>query len=124
MAAGVHLLLVEPGKTLDRLEAFEEEDAYQYEVDGIQALAHFALDDLDTARTLIRAHASEALGGRLSQQVNYTVLLLAALAHREGDKRHSGRHPPPFGCRSITGHDHARERSCPTSKHRGPVHRP
>jgi predicted ATPase/class 3 adenylate cyclase len=84
VVAGLHLLVGEPALALERLEALDGVP-FAYEIDGLRALAHLQLGDLDTARDFVRLHQAEALTGRLSMQVNDTVLLFAALADAEGD---------------------------------------
>jgi len=84
-AAMCHLLLGEPTKALDRLEPFTRVSYPYGDHDEIRALAYLALGDLAAAREHARAHALEAATGRLSRQCNDAVLVLAALAHAEGD---------------------------------------
>jgi len=84
VVAGLHLLVGEPALALERLEALDGVP-FAYEIDGLRALAHLQLGDLDTARDVVRLHQAEALTGRLSMQVNDTVLLFAVLAETEGD---------------------------------------
>ncbi len=54
--------------------------------DEIRALVHIALGDLDAATRDAKAHASVAVTGRVTQQATDSLLVLAALAHAQGDR--------------------------------------
>ncbi len=62
-------------------------------VDGteVRALAHLALGDTETATTFVRRHAKRASLGFLRGESNDTMMLLAALAHHQGDDPSSRR---------------------------------
>jgi ATP/maltotriose-dependent transcriptional regulator MalT len=49
------------------------------------ALALLATGDLENARPLVRAHAAQAVTGRVSREANDSLLLLSMLARTEGD---------------------------------------
>jgi hypothetical protein len=53
--------------------------------DDIRALAHLSLGHRDLAAEHIHAHAARAITGRLVSEACDSALLLAALAHVEGD---------------------------------------
>jgi predicted ATPase/class 3 adenylate cyclase len=84
-AAMCHLLLGEPAKALQRVAPLDGVAFAYGEGHEVRGPAHLALGDIDTARHHIRAHATEAATGRVSRQCNDAVLLLAGLAHAEGD---------------------------------------
>jgi hypothetical protein len=86
-AATCLLLLGEPKKALDRVASLEG-IPYAYNGCGTQmtvALARLGLSDVEAARRLIRDYAVEAATGKLSNQCSEGLLLLAELAHFEGD---------------------------------------
>ena len=86
-AAMCLLLLGDPTKALARIARV---DGFPYVLGRIQsvtALAHLALGSVEIARQHIRDHAFEAATGRQSRQCSDTLLLLAQLAHKEGDDR-------------------------------------
>ena len=81
------ILSGEPETALLSLAALDRA-RYAYEngePDEIRALAHLALGDVATAVEHIRLHAARALTGTRIRERNDGVLLLAALAHTEGD---------------------------------------
>ena len=63
-------------------------DAYGlafYDGAEVRTLAHLELGDVDAAIQHLRIHAARGQTGRYSGEGNDSVLLLAALAHAEGD---------------------------------------
>jgi predicted ATPase len=85
-AAAYHILLGEPTAGLERLAPLSGVGYAYGALHEIDALAHFASGDIDTARHHVRIHATEAATGRLSRQCNDAVMLLAELALVEGDR--------------------------------------
>ena len=72
----------------EALETVAELDAYGlafYDGAEVRTLAHFELGDIDTAMHHLRSHVARGRTGRYSGEANDSVLLLAALAHVEGD---------------------------------------
>lgn len=79
------LLLGEPHKALARVSQF---DAHPFVFGDhllVVGLARLALGDVEVARRHIRDHALEAATGKVSRQCSDSLLLLAQLAHVEGD---------------------------------------
>ena len=89
-SAGVaHVAL---GDTTAALVIADFLDDFQYVYfngDEIRAITYLALEDLDSARPLIRDHAADAVTGRLSRKANNTLLLLALLTEAENDDVHT-----------------------------------
>ena len=84
-AAMCLLLLGEPKKALARVARLE---GLAYALGGNQifvALARLELGDVEAARKLIHDHAVEAATGRLSNKCSEALVMLAKLAHAEGD---------------------------------------
>ena len=86
-AAVYEILTGKPDTALATLATMDRTRfAYHYgEPDEIKALAYLALGQLDTAIEHLRAHAAGAMTGKRPRQANDSVLLLATLAHTEGD---------------------------------------
>jgi hypothetical protein len=84
-AASLQILLGQPEIALERLGPLADVGFAYGALHEIDALAHFALNDVDTARHHVRLHAIEAASGRLARQGNDAVMLLAELALLEGD---------------------------------------
>ncbi len=85
IVAVCQVLLGTPARALDTVA---ERDHYALDFfDGaeITSLAHLALDELDRARQTIRTHATRAATGRVISESDDSLVLLAALAHCEGD---------------------------------------
>ena len=81
------LLLGKPKAALDRVASLRG-IPYAYFGGGTQvigALSRLALGEIEAARRLIRSYAGEAATGRLSNQCSEALLMLAELAHVEGD---------------------------------------
>nr|MDP9336216.1 hypothetical protein [Actinomycetota bacterium] len=81
------VLVGEPARALD---VVSRRDAYAldyYDGSEIRALAHLALGEMDQARGSVKAHARRAATGRDISESDDSLLLLAALAHAEGDDR-------------------------------------
>ena len=85
LAAACHIALGEPARALETLTYLEPFDFTFFRGNDIRALAYIALGDHDQAQRFIRAHARQAATGQISGQTGDSVLLLAALAHAEGD---------------------------------------
>jgi len=86
-AAMCLLLLGRPKEALDRVASLRG-IPYAYFGGGTQvigALASLALGEIEAARRLIRDYAGEAATGKLSNQCSEALLMLAELAHAEGD---------------------------------------
>ncbi|MCU0939538.1 MAG: hypothetical protein MUC86_10435 [Burkholderiaceae bacterium] len=84
-AAMCLLLLGEPNKAPARVARI---DGLAYSFGGhhaVTALAHLALGSVEVATRHIRDHALEGASGKASRQCNDSLLLLAQLAHAEGD---------------------------------------
>ena len=76
------------GMPAEALDTVAELDAYGlafYDGAEVRTLAHLELGDIDTAKHHLRIHAARGRTGRYSGEANDSVLLLAALAHAEGD---------------------------------------
>ncbi len=76
------------GNVTRTFELIDWGDSFTYpngKLREIRALAHLASGDRWTATEHVRAHAEDALTGRLSRLANDTVLLLAALSEHERD---------------------------------------
>jgi predicted ATPase len=84
-AAAFHILLGQPTAGLERLGPLSDVGYSYGALHEIDALAHFAFNDIDTARHHVRVHATEAATGRLGRQCNDAVMLLAELALAEDD---------------------------------------
>jgi hypothetical protein len=80
-----YVLIGEPERALDIVS---RRDAYAldyYDGSEIRAVAHLALGEKDQARGSIKAHARRAATGRDIAESDDSLVLLAALAHDEGD---------------------------------------
>jgi hypothetical protein len=84
-AAVLQILLGQPEIALERLGPLADVGFAYGALHEIDALAHFASNDIDAARHHIRLHAIEAATGRLARQCNDAVMLLAELALVEDD---------------------------------------
>ena len=76
------------GRPESALTTVSKLDAYEFPfLDGteVRALAFLALDEVNLATEDIRRHAKRAATGRFSRESNDAMVLLAALAHRDGD---------------------------------------
>ena len=78
-------MLGEPAKALETLNQLDQFDLTFFTGDDIRALAYIALGEHDQAKRFIRIHAERATKGQISGQASDSALLLAALAHVEGD---------------------------------------
>lgn len=79
------VLIGEPARALDIVS---RRDAYAldyYDGSEIRALARLALGEMDQARGLVKAHGRRAATGRDIAESDDSLVLLAALAHAEGD---------------------------------------
>ncbi len=84
--AGVCQIIL--GMPTQALETVAELDAYGlafYDGAEVRTLAHLELGDIDAATHHLRIHAARGRTGRYSGEANDSVLLLARLAHAEGD---------------------------------------
>ena len=82
------MCLVLIGEPTRALEVVSRRDAYALDFqDGseIRALAYLSLGEMDQARGLVKAHGRRAATGRDIAESDDSLLLLAALAHAEGD---------------------------------------
>jgi predicted ATPase/class 3 adenylate cyclase len=80
--------LVLIGEPTQALEVVSRRDEYALDYqDGseIRALAYLALGEMDQARGLVKAHGRRAATGRDIAESDDSLVLLAALAHAEGD---------------------------------------
>jgi hypothetical protein len=86
-AAIYQILVGEPEAALRTLESLDlAQFAYAYgDHHDYRALAHLALGEHERAIEHLRAHAALAATGLRPRQSNDSVLILAALAHTEGD---------------------------------------
>jgi predicted ATPase len=85
-AAAVCLLLLgEPKQALARVSRIDGFAFAGGDDQVVTAFAQLALGDIEGAKHLIRLHALEAATGRVSRQCSDSLLLLAQLAHVEGD---------------------------------------
>jgi predicted ATPase len=84
-AAVCQILLGDPAAALDTAAWLADFDASTFDIEDIRALALLAQGRPDDARSAIAAHATRGLSGRMLGQFCDSVLLLAALAHAEGD---------------------------------------
>ena len=82
-----HLLLGDVGRTFALIDWVDTYPNLFGKLREIRALAHLALGEVDIATRHIRDHCLEAITGRVPASCNDSVLLLAALAHAEGDKQ-------------------------------------
>jgi hypothetical protein len=85
LAAACQILLGDPAAALETVAWLESFDIPACNCDEIRALALLAQGDLTEARTVIRAHATRGLTGRMRGQVCDSALLLSVLAYVEGD---------------------------------------
>jgi hypothetical protein len=84
-AAVCQILLGRPVEALCTIEWLDQFDFVGANSDDIQALSQLALDDVAGAENRVRVHAARAMTGRLVGEACDSALLLAALAHAEGD---------------------------------------
>ena len=85
LAAICHILLGHPARAVDTISWLENLAPADFKTEDIRAYALLAQDRLADAKPLIRGQANEGLSGRQPLQVCDSVVLLAALAHAEGD---------------------------------------
>jgi hypothetical protein len=85
LAAMGEVLVGEPARALTTLQALEELNLPWLDGTDVKALAHLALGDTEAAADHIHVHARRSLLDRCPGESADTVLLLAALAHSEGD---------------------------------------
>jgi predicted ATPase len=85
LASACEILLGDPLGALRTLATLDPFDLTFFDGDDIRALAYMALGDLDEARHCVRNHAERATTGPVSGQACDSALLMAALAHAEGD---------------------------------------
>jgi hypothetical protein len=84
-AAVCQILTGRPTESLHTIEWVEQFDFVGSNTDDVRALSHIALGDLPRAEHHVRVHAARALTGRLIGEACDSALLLAALAHADGD---------------------------------------
>jgi hypothetical protein len=84
-AAVCQILTGRPTEALHTIEWVEQFDFVGSHTDDVRALSHLALSDHPQAEHHVRVHAARALTGRLIGEACDSALLLAALAHAEGD---------------------------------------
>ena len=84
-AAMCLLLLGQPKQALARAARIDGLPFGLGDNQAVTALAHLALGEVEAARRHIRDHALEAATGKVNRQCNDSLLLLAQLAHTEGD---------------------------------------
>ena len=84
-AAICQILLGDPAAAIDTVAWLEDLHAAAVNADDILALALLAEDRLTDATTVVHAHATRGLSGRMPGQVSDSVLLFAALTEAEGD---------------------------------------
>ena len=85
-AAMSEVLLGQPKAALVTVAQLDQFDLPFVDGTEVRALAHLALGDTDTAITCIRRHAKRASLGFLRGESNDTMMLIAALAHQQGDE--------------------------------------
>ena len=79
------VLIGEPTRALEVVSRRDEYALDYYDGSEIRALAHLALGEMDQARGSVKAHARRAATGRDIAESDDSLVLLAALAHAEGD---------------------------------------
>jgi hypothetical protein len=82
------MCLVLIGEPTPALEVVSRRDEYAldyYDGSEIRALAHLALGEIDKARGSVKAHGRRSATGRDIAESDDSLVLLAALAHAEGD---------------------------------------
>ncbi len=84
-SAMAEVIVGRPDDALTTIAGLDDCDLPYMDGTDVRALAHLALGDLDTATDHIRQHAKRAATGRFSRESNDAMLLLAALAHYQGD---------------------------------------
>jgi hypothetical protein len=84
-AAMCLMLLGEPKQALARAARIDGLPFGLGDNHAVTALAHLALGHVEVATQHIRDHALEAATGKVSRQCNDSLLMLAQLAHAEGD---------------------------------------
>ncbi len=84
-SAMAEVMIGRPDVALTTVAALDEYDLPTMDGTDVRALAHLALGDIDKATEHIRLHAKRAATGRYSRESNDAMLLLAALAHHNGD---------------------------------------
>jgi predicted ATPase/class 3 adenylate cyclase len=84
-AAMSEVLLGQPKAALVTVVQLDRLDLPFGDGTEVRAFAHLALGDTETATTFIRRHAKRASLGFLRAESNDTMMLLAALAHQQGD---------------------------------------
>ena len=85
LEAACQILLGEPAKALETISTLDEFDLTFLNNDEIRALAYLKMDEVVQAERIIRSHALRAATGRISGEACDSALLLAGLAHAEGD---------------------------------------
>jgi hypothetical protein len=84
-AAMSEVLLGQPKAALVTVAQLDQFDLPFVDGTEVRAFAHLALGDTETAIAFIRRHAKRASLGFLPAESNDTMMLLAALAHQQGD---------------------------------------
>jgi len=79
------IILGMPAQALDTVAELDAYGLAFYDGADVRTLAHLELGDIDAATQNLRIHVSRGRTGRYSGEANDSVLLLAALAHAEGD---------------------------------------
>lgn len=79
------ILSGDPGAAIETVETYARLTSQATFGDGILVFAQLARSEVGLARDLTRRHARRGAEGMLSRECNDSVVLLAALAHAEGD---------------------------------------
>jgi hypothetical protein len=81
------LLLGEPKQALARVARSDGLPFGLGDHQAVTALAHLALGNVEVATRHIQDHALEGATGKVNRQCNDSLLLLAQLAHTQGDDK-------------------------------------
>ena len=84
-AAVCQIILGIPAQAVDTLAELGAYGSILNDGTDVRALAHLELGNTDAAMQYLRSHVANGRTGRFPGQANDSVLLLAALAHAEGD---------------------------------------
>lgn len=85
MAAVCQIILGTPTQALATIAELDAYGLAFYDGAEVRTLAYLELGDIDTATHHLRIHVARGRTGRYSGEANDSVLLLATLAHAEGD---------------------------------------
>jgi hypothetical protein len=85
LTGACQILLGMPIEALDTVAELDDYGLAVYDGSDIRALAHLDRGDVDAAVPHLRTHCERGRTGRYPGQANDSVMLLAAMAHAEGD---------------------------------------